>query len=168
MILLVGESNPYSSAPGDALLPWPIGAAGDRMRRILGMTEDEYLETFTRANVCSSSRWSMPAAVDGAKALLAKHEPKLVVALGVKVCGAFCRVVDRAQVGAFGTAQLPPWQSIRAGDHLRRGGGYIEGVPGITLLHMPHPSGRNRIWQTPGSSQRARDAFAAARKGRGV
>jgi uracil-DNA glycosylase len=138
-ILLVGESNPYSSDPDNALLPWPENAAGDRMRRIFGMTDDEYLKTFSRANLCGA-RWSMPAAVEAARKLLVERRPKLIIALGVKVCGAFCRATDSSVVGAFGLKNI--------------------GRESYPLLHMPHPSGRNRIWNTPGSSARARDAFA--------
>ncbi len=144
-ILLLGESNPYSRDPDDALLPWPENAAGDRLRRILNMKSDEYLATFTRANLCGA-RWSMPAAVAEARVLLDVHTPQLVIALGIKVCGAVCRATNHALIGAFGCEKV--------------------GVEGLArVLALPHPSGRNRIWQIPGTMQRARDAFAEARNG---
>lgn len=80
---LVGEANPYSSSPADALLPWPRGASGDRMREILGMDDRTYLATFVRVDLCGR-RWSMREARAAAERLRAEG-PAVFVLLGRKV-----------------------------------------------------------------------------------
>jgi hypothetical protein len=121
--LLVGEANPYA---GDALAPWPRGAAGDRLRRILGLEDDAYLEAFARINLCLTT-WDRRSARDRATRLQAEW-PGPIVLLGVKVSAAF----DLA---------FEPFA--------RRG----------RVLILPHPSGRNRMWDAPGTRHRARRAI---------
>jgi len=82
--LLVGESNPYSSDDEDALLPWPRGATGDRLRRILALSDKEYLATFDRANLLPTPRWSKTRAAVKVSQL---HHVKRVL-LGARVASA--------------------------------------------------------------------------------
>lgn len=86
-VLLVGEANPYSLDPHDALLPEPRGAAGDRLRRLLEMTDEEYLATFARINLCRRT-WDRARAREKAARILAEW-PDPVVLLGRKVAAAF-------------------------------------------------------------------------------
>jgi hypothetical protein len=59
-LVIVGEMNPYGSDPSFALYPFPVGASGDRLRRIMGLGVDEYID-LDRVNLCTG-KWSMPVA----------------------------------------------------------------------------------------------------------
>jgi len=155
--LLVGEANPYGGSPEFALYPHPRGCAGDRLCRIvLGMEPDRYLDAFDRVNLCPE-RWSIRQARErAAKIVQARVDPVPVVLLGARVCAAFglkfqpfsvwervdhrSALDDRVVISARAPSELraPP----RAG-----------GVPYVLL---PHPSGRSRLWDAPGSVDRAR------------
>lgn len=85
--LLVGELNPHSARRDRALAPLPRGAAGDRLRKVLGMTDREYLRAFVRTNLCWR-RWSRRQARREAT-VIARTWPGPVVLLGQKVAAAF-------------------------------------------------------------------------------
>jgi hypothetical protein len=82
---LVGEANPYSDNPRDTLHVLPRGASGDRLRAILGMTDEEYLLTFERVNLCVTS-WE-PGVARRSAGYLRQTRVKLV-ALGARVARA--------------------------------------------------------------------------------
>ena len=131
--LLLGESNPYGADPGFALYPEPRRASGNRLRRILGLSDEEYLAAFDRANLLDGPRWSAPRAREAALALGAgRPERTPFILLGAKVAAAFglrFRPFSRAAV-------------------VRR------------LLVLPHPSGRSSGWRAPEAPERAREAVA--------
>jgi len=130
--LLIGEANPYSFHADDALLPWPRTASGWRLcDKILGLTEAEYLERFDRMDLCGR-RWSAPKARARAAAVLAQRAGTLIL-LGVKVCTAF----------GF---RFAPFTVATA-------------VPGRTIVILPHPSARCRLWLEAGAIQRARETL---------
>lgn len=135
--LLVGELNPFGGPDSFALYPRPEHCSGGRLRRILGLTEPEYLDSFDRANLCRRS-WSLTAARSRAAELLVDRG--VLVLLGAKVCA------------AFGVKYAPF-------THTRRGFAQSE-HPLLVLL--PHPSGLNRAWNEVGAEQRARTCVAAA------
>jgi hypothetical protein len=85
--LIVGEVNPYGSDPTFALFPLPEGASGYRLRKILGLTQDEYLRAFDRANLCTG-RWSAEAAREAAEQI-DSQDRCAVILLGRKVAKAF-------------------------------------------------------------------------------
>lgn len=125
-VLLLGESNPYGPDPEFALYCSPPGCSGDRLRRILGLSQDQYL-ALHRANLCDGA-WSMPLAKKRAFELLSPHVPwQVMVLLGRKVTETFERVVlEDAPLVAF---------SVRTC------------CPGMSLVSLPHPSGQNtRLW----------------------
>ena len=135
--LLVGESNPYSRNPGDALLPWPEGAAGARLRDILGMTNEVYLAAFDRVNLLGgSTKWSVRLA----RAVVSGLPDVDRILLGARVCAAH-------GVG------FVPFTCVRPDGF--RGGGAAD----VHWLILPHPSGRCRLWNE-GTAARARDVVA--------
>ncbi len=85
--LLVGECNPYGSDPRYALYPLPAGAAGDRLREILGLTLRDYLRRFDRVNLCTG-RWSAVEARRRAVQVWQPGRPAHIL-LGAKVCAAW-------------------------------------------------------------------------------
>lgn len=128
--LLVGESNPRSGDPRHALYPWPPGCAGARLCTILGVSEAEYLDLFDRVNLVGGTKWTARVARETARRVAAERPGHLVL-LGVRVCD------------AFGV----PWEPFHS--HLRPGAWGRFWV-------LPHPSGRSRVWNTPGSRLTAR------------
>lgn len=159
-ILLAGESNPYSRNEEDALLPWPPEASGNRLRLILGMTEDEYLAAFPlRRNLCQGA-WLPRAAKMRAASLMARYAPNVVVALGRRVATAFATAGIQVKTPPpFGAALLSvtceavqvPTPSTELEVRLEAGPRHY-----VCLLALPHPSGRCREWQVPYARERAR------------
>lgn len=126
--ILVGESNPYSRNPDDALLPYPAQSAGARLRGLLGWSEDEYLASFWRSNLASGRGWDQHEAEKAAANLVAealRHDLDVVM-LGARVASAFSK------------PPLDAW--ARDGN----------------LVRVPHPSGRCREWSRPGARERLR------------
>jgi hypothetical protein len=133
-ILLLGESNPYGSNPEWALYCHPPGCAGFRLRRILGLPEDQYL-ALHRKNLCDGD-WSKDQAKARAWELLSPEAPwRVIVLLGRKVTETFEKVAL--------DAPLIPFSSRAC-------------CPGMTLVSLPHPSGRNAASWNPKLQERAR------------
>jgi len=137
-ILLCGEDNPYGSAPEFALYCYPSGCAGYRLRRILGLPQHQYL-ALRRTNLCVGG-WSTKAARSRARELLVTCDPvappSVLVLLGRKVTEAFEEVaLAGAPLAAFST-----WTCCS----------------GTILVSLPHPSGRNLVWNQPWARDRAR------------
>jgi hypothetical protein len=87
-VLLLGENNPYGSDPDFALYCYPPGCAGYRLRRILSLPEDEYLDLH-RKNLCDGD-WSKKLAEQRARELLSPQAPwRVMVLLGRKVTEVF-------------------------------------------------------------------------------
>lgn len=129
--LLVGEDNPHGSDPKFALWPSPPGCAGDRLcRSILQMTLRQYVRAFDRTNLCHKT-WSWPVAREAATKIKAERTGPLIL-LGAKVCEAF-----ELSFQPF-TSQMSIFGPIRE------------------IVILPHPSGRSRAWNAPGSGEAAR------------
>jgi len=128
-VLLCAEDNPYGSDPQFALYPAPRGCSGHRLMQILGMHEDTYV-AIHRTNLCSCDAWSMKEARRRAALLSADPSApwRTIVLLGRKVADAF------EYTQPFFTSGIEPVTAAWA-------------VP-ITLVSLPHPSGRNaHIWK---------------------
>ena len=134
-VILIGEQNPYGSDPEFALYCYPSGCAGYRMRRILGLPQDQYL-ALHRKNLCDGE-WSKEQAKKRVWELLSPDAPwRVMVLLGRKVTEAFEKVaLDDVPLVAFSTRPC---------------------CPGMTLVSLPHPSGRNAALWNPKARDRAR------------
>ena len=127
--LLVGECNPYGGRPMFALYPYPDRSSGARLAHILGLTRKNYLLRFERTNLCVD-RWSIRAARLAADSILAKRPVCPIEVTPIILLGSkVCQ--------AFGVAYEP-----------------FCGIRNFRML--PHPSGRNRIWNDPRAAERAR------------
>lgn len=134
-ILLVGESNPYGPDPEFALYCHPPGCAGHWLRRILGLSEDQYL-ALHRTNLCEGA-WSREAARRRARELLDPQAVwRVVVLLGRKVTETFESVALDGPLLPFATTAC---------------------CSGMTLVSFPHPSGRNLSLWGQSSRHRARE-----------
>ena len=134
-VLLVGESNPYGPSPEFALYCDPPGCSGHRLRLILGLPEDDYL-SLHRKNLCDGA-WSMKSAQTRAFALLNPQAPwQVIVLLGRKVTQTFEKLaLEGVPLVAFSTRRC---------------------CPGMDLVSLPHPSGRNAGLWLPSAQDRAR------------
>lgn len=142
-ILLLGEDNPQSTRPEHALVPWPDNCAGHRlMARIFGIPEQLYL-AMRRTNLCCPT-WSVAEARARAAAILRNAErDSLIVALGAKVRDAIHH--------PYRAAGKPPAFFTATQHGPVCGGGFVN------VVHLPHPSGRNQIWNDSAQIARARD-----------
>lgn len=125
-VLLVGECNPYGGDPEFALYCHPPGCSGYRLQHLLGLSESQYLDLH-RANLCVGD-WSKEQAKKRAFELLSPTSPwKVVVLLGRKVTEVFEKLaLDGVPLVAFSSRVC---------------------CPGMTLISLPHPSGRNAsLW----------------------
>jgi hypothetical protein len=138
-IVLVGESNPYSTRRYDALLPWPRGASGDRLRVILELDDVLYLALFpNRYNLVRRVRrrgWSMEEARAKAALIQKWHPDRPIICLGRRVASVFqveedCAIVERG---------------------------------GNQVVAFPHPSGRCRRWHDPAVVEAVRACFRELR-----
>ena len=121
-VLLLGESNPYGSNPEFALYCYPPGCAGYRLHHILGLPQHQYL-ALHRKNLCDGD-WSKEQAKKRARELISSAAPwRVMVLLGRKVTETFEKVALR-------DVPLVPFSSRMCS-------------PSLTLVSLPHPSGRN-------------------------
>ena len=137
-VALVGEDNPLSTDPEFALYPSPDGCSGHRLMKILGLPEDQYL-ALHRTNLCSRESFSMKEARRRAELLCTDPSApwRVVVMLGRKVADAFGYEMD------FFTHGIEPKTAAWTRP--------------VTLVSLPHPSGRNSpIWNAQ-ARQRARE-----------
>lgn len=128
-VLFVGEDNPLSVDPQDALYPYPPRCAGERLcNHILELPVANYLACW-RTNLCTG-RWNATAARDRANNLLVPlAEWRTVILLGKKVAQAF----------GFGGE---PFETRN----------YMNPTTGSEhiweVIYLPHPSGRNLVWNS--------------------
>lgn len=134
--LLVGETNPHSPHPDDALYPYPPGSAGGRLCRLLRLPASQYVETFDRVNLIGFRQpWTKARARFAAPVILDRFPATTVVfMLGAKVAEAFSM------------------------QHVRLWGSFDVERDRVTttFVRLPHPSGRCREWNDPRSEQRLR------------
>lgn len=128
-VLLVGEDNPWGNDPRMALFHLPRQASGNRLREHLGLTDLQYQRLF-KMNLCPE-KWSMKIAREVAN--IVKNDPNIEVAvmLGAKVKKAF----NMQDINFFSA-----------------GHGHKDGP---LLISLPHPSGRNLLWNHPTARTRA-------------
>lgn len=136
--LLVGEANPYGGDPDYALFPYPERSAGARLcKKILRLQRREYLQRFDRVNLCPE-KWSVPIA-RGHMWRLRTTKRSVFVLLGSKVTHAF-----EFNYEPFTVKIACVTFGIRK------------------FVILPHPSGLSRIWNEPGSFDKARGALKLA------
>lgn len=134
-VVFVGENNPYGADPRYALYDAPVGCAGARLRQHLGIEHRSYLR-LGRVNLCDGP-WSVPVARNFAWTLIGARrqassakpeETPWFVLLGRKVALAF----DYRQ-------------------------GFFSADPERRMLLLPHPSGRNPMWNEAEAVGQAQD-----------
>jgi hypothetical protein len=156
-ILFVGEDNPQSTAPEHALYNYPPRCAGNRLQeRILGLHEDLYLACW-RTNRCVGG-WSMKVARERALRVLFQEDApwSVIVMLGRKVAEAFAVVVGGTPLSPFKFFASAPAISARLSMNRDFVPNDEDDASYPTLISLPHPSGRNLIWNDPQVALNAR------------
>ncbi len=135
-VLIVGEDNPYGRDPRAALFHLPRRAAGNRLREHLGLTDVQYMR-LKKVNLCPE-KWSLTIAREVASQIMGDERWKVVILLGNKVKKAFEHTNCKDQLPFFGSCF------------------FCRPV----LVSLPHPSGRNLLWNEPDARQKARDLLS--------
>ena len=136
-VLMLGEDNPQSADPRHALFPYPPGCAGHRLMEILGLTTEEHLGLW-RTNLCCPS-WSKKQARERAAVMTGQDVPwRTIVCLGRKVSDVMAEHTGLS-LPAWSTAFAPYTRPL-----VVQGGATITRT--FTVVSLPHPSGRNMIW----------------------
>lgn len=149
--LLVGEAPGVATDPAMPLFPHPPASAGGRLLRWSGADPADWLGKLVRVNMCDG-RWSERRATAGRARALAflldrnnfhDGRPLRVLLIGARVARAW------ACHGQFGYVTEHYGHDPRQVDR-----------PGETIhvAWIPHPSGRNTIYNDRRNQLRARDA----------
>lgn len=128
--LLIGELNPHRlTGHRFDLYPYPPHCSGGRLCKALGLDPEDYLRRTARTNLCQGT-WSKAAAAERAREIFESTSALYpMVFLGSRVCQAF-----RIPFAPFS------WSTLD--DRL--------------VITLPHPSGRNLMWNSHEAATRAR------------
>jgi hypothetical protein len=142
-VLVVGEVVPEGVSREDAMALGVPGGSGNRLLRVLGMTEGDFSEYLERVNLCLE-KWGLEEAEASVDRLLGEYGSRYryFLLLGIKVRRAFAGRTRFLPVGRY--------------CHL----GYLPEEK-LTLLSIPHPSGRCRSWNDPSAITEVRKVLVA-------
>lgn len=141
--LLVGEAPGRNTDPLLPLFPRPSNSAGGRLLKYAAVDPADWLGKLVRMNMCDEA-WSARRAVAGHARALAylldkrnfhQGEPLRVLLLGKRVARAW------SCYGAFGYVEL-----------------MCDRGPTIRVAWIPHPSGKNLLYNSRRNQLRARRA----------
>lgn len=128
--VIIGMCNPQGNEP---LWPEPVGSAGHRLWQMAAartnVSKDEWLSITDRRNLCSGPEWVMEEARMTARLWTPELRSRTTILLGSEVANCFPSTGLLCQWATpHGTPPraAPPW------------------------IHIPHPSGMNRWYNTPG------------------
>lgn len=131
-ILFVGEQP--GTPGGEAFAPYGRGT-GVRLARLAGMDSYSFRSRFEFINLMSWGPWSVPIARGAASKIIPlalHHGATRIVLLGRRVSEAFGN-------GTHSKARY-----------------FVEFErEGFTIVSIPHPSGRNRLWNNPRNVRKA-------------
>jgi hypothetical protein len=151
LVLIVGETNPYGADPDYALYHLPERAAGGRLQAsIMGVSARHWYLPMWRTNLCTGA-WDSGEAKDRAAVLLDSAAPwRTIIMLGKQVMRSF----------TFHTwQQAMPFTSYASWRRSSNDDIAPDRDRMFTLVALPHPSGRNTIWNTPKAVAQAREVL---------
>lgn len=136
--IIVGMNNPRSLAPEHVLYPWPPGCAGHRLWQMFydacGATMSQYRDAFERRNLMVGP-WLAQVARVAASSMLPGLAGRDVVLLGEEVRR------------AFGVVPRLPWpRDLQSSWDWSPAPGEVEPT---RFYVLPHPSGRNLLYNDP-------------------
>lgn len=142
-VVLVGEQPPerwntdlrYRQGHSP-MFPYPPRSAGGRLHDISGFSLGEWIYGLDRCNIIPewTSRWDKDRAAINAKALIRCRVPHTVFACGRRVSD------------AFGYTGSLPYKNQSM-------------IFGCMMVYIPHPSGRNPVYNDPEIRAWVHDAF---------
>lgn len=143
--VLVGQAPGPNTDPHEPLHPYPVHKSGGRLRELIGISVESYLEGFQRVNLIHKFPGQDKGGEDKCPRRLARNTAN---ALRPLLVGRRVILVGRNVADAFGLSTIPfyAWCTER----------------GANFVVVPHPSGRNRMFNTPEAREEARvfwDAF---------
>lgn len=160
-VLLVGEDNPQSSNPSDALYPYPVHCAGwNFAENIANVGTGHQLATW-RTNLCAG-RWAAKEARARARALVVTEGVpwRVIVMLGRKVADAFRYANPTTSIPTI--EKFEPFTVTRIIHRVNPSPAPTKAdLDWIALVSLPHPSGRCRDWNNPANVHRARALLAS-------
>ena len=154
--VIIGMNNPYGQRPDMALYPAPERCAGWNLWRMLAdagarrgyeIHRKHYIDAFDRRNVLSAPQWSRAEARRAAEDLLPTLAGRRVIVLGAETADVLR--LPRTEVGEWREAHVDIFLETRLMSQM-------SAVPGpeatepiqdrVRCTHLPHPSGRNRVY----------------------
>lgn len=157
--ILLGMNNPYGDRPNTALYPAPELSAGWRLWRMLAevgrsrgleIRRKHYLEAFDRRNVLNAVEWSRADAELAAQDVLPTLAGRRLVILGAETADVLG--LPRTDIGEWRQTHLPIFPDFNPSAKISDID-IIEDRADYTCL--PHPSGRNRIYNDTDTRWRA-------------
>lgn len=147
--MLVGEAPGPNTDASLPLFPEPSNSAGARLLKYADITHYDWLGKLVKVNLCDGP-WSARRAIEGRVRVLSYlldkdnyrgGEPLRVLLLGARVTRAWGAVPERARHAGFG------YTDMRLG-----------GSSTLRVAWIPHPSGRNLLYNDHKNQLRARRA----------
>lgn len=145
--LVVGMAPGPRTSESLPMFPWPEGSAGGRLLAISRMPVAAYLGRLRRANLCDGAFRAAPAR-DRAIELERRYRTIDAPHVRIVLCGR--RVID----SFFPDDAAPDWfQKVI--------------LAGLEYVGIPHPSGRNQMYNDPATVARVREAVRWAARWEG-
>lgn len=146
--LLVGQAPGPNTDPDAPLFPFPLTSTGGRLRLLMGISRGEYVRHFDRINLFRN----FPGKGKGGDKFPMEKAKLLADTLAPMLTGRTIILVGRNVADAF---RLDLGFHTWASHQLRR---RTFGDPGTCQLAVvPHPSGRNHWYNTPGNKVAAKE-----------
>jgi hypothetical protein len=137
----VGEAPSTNPGYKYALYPWPPGCAGDRLWKMVGISKQQWLTRFDRTNVFDAPQ---AAKKGGAEFPMAEARRRVLV-MAPHLVERNVVLVGMRVAEAFGAGKgLFFWREVKVG------------MVTLNVSVMPHPSGRNRMLNSPTMMRDAR------------
>lgn len=153
--LLVGMAPGPNTDPQLPLFPIPSTSAGGRLQKLTGLTRGQYLKTFDRVNLL----YHFPGKYPGTNEDRWPRERSRLAADTMRqlLPGRSVILVGRNVAHAFGhKADFMVWEhhEARRRDFTKRCDGLCR------MAVIPHPSGRNRLYNSAENRQAIKNFFA--------
>lgn len=133
--LILGEAPGTRTSADMPMFPWPLTSAGGRLFQVSGFEIKTYLKTFDRANLLDTTGWNAKRAAQNAREIVKAWQKRRIVLCGNRVSDAF---------GYRGPAFT--WVDLF----------------GVRCVRIPHPSGRNPIYNDTSVGLRTRKTLREA------
>jgi len=140
--VIIGMHNAKSSDPADAMEPYTVNGAGERLwtmvNAVCGCSREKYSAQFELMNILEAKEWS------------AKDANLSAGLVRFKLSGRICFVLGRETWEALKLPKLAKWFSTE------------RSYTGTKYILLPHPSGRNVMYNDAKMRNKAGTMLAKA------